>query len=130
MSFPIRIKAKIDLFIERLCHFFMTIMKRGLPLRKIKINCLILLFFGVGCASYSPAEKIIRSDKPKPYKYGFLQGCESGHARAGNSDYEFSLNKKHYKKGSQYWRGWRTGYKNCHTLYDSEGRKWEDYPIP
>jgi hypothetical protein len=98
--------------------------------QKMRINLAILLFFGVGCASFSPAEQIMRSDKPRAYKYGFLQGCESGHAKAGNSSYKFFLNKKRYKKGSQYWLGWRKGYKLCRSQYDPEGRKWEEYPIP
>ena len=75
------------------------------------------------CASFSPVEQIMGSDKPRAYKYSFLQGCESGHAKAGNSSYEFFLNKKRYKKDSQYWLGWRKGYKICRNQYDPEGRK-------
>ena len=96
----------------------------------IKFSLGILLLYSAGCASNSPTVKVMRSDKPLAYKHGFLHGCESGHARGGNSNYDLFLNKRRYKKGSNYWLGWRKGYKLCHSLYDSEGRKWEDYPIP
>ncbi len=108
---------------------YMSIDKRKSQ-KHIEFSLIIFLFFGVGCASNSPTEQIMRSDKPRAYKHGFLHGCESGHAKGGNSNYDLFLNKKRYKKGSQYWLGWRKGYKFCQSLYDSEGRKWDDYPIP
>lgn len=98
--------------------------------KHIEFSLIICLYFVFGCASNSPTIQIMRSDKPMAYKQGFLHGCESGHAKGGNSNYDLFINKKRYKKKSQYWLGWRKGYKRCQSLYDSEGRKWEDYPIP
>lgn len=85
---------------------------------------------GMGCASSSPIEKVMGSDKPRAYKYGFMHGCETGHAKAGNERYEAFRIKKHYKEGSQYWLGWRKGYTICRSKYDPEGRLWEDFPVP
>ena len=127
MLLPNRPKYHLSYRIYRLN--FMSPWKR-LHWQKIRIGFGFLFFLGCGCASYSPSDQIIRSDKPRVFKYGFLQGCESGHAKAGNSSYQFFRNKKRYKEGSQYWLGWRKGYKICRSKYDPEGRKWEDYPIP
>ena len=108
----------------------MSILKNTYNINNISFSLGIFFYFSIGCASNSPTEQVMRSDKPKAYKHGFLHGCESGYAKGDNSNYDLFLNKKRYKKGSQYWLGWRKGYTLCQSLYDYEVKNWEDYSIP
>lgn len=56
---------------------------------------------------------------PLAWRYGFMDGCDSGYVAAGNPYYKFNKDHERYLNDPLYKSGWDDGFATCKGKYDS-----------
>jgi len=67
-----------------------------------------------GCAtSRWEVDRTVGTHQPDMYKWGYADGCDSGHKAAGNPYYNFAKHVDNYINSAHYKAGWDDGFRLC-----------------
>jgi len=81
--------------------------------RATSLALLACLFAITACSEKQSRDRLEEEGFPPEYIDGYLDGCATGYARAGNPDYVDTRKLSEYRTDDRYAEGWDRGETEC-----------------